>query len=204
MNRDKYGTDQAPDCYPGTDVLVNLLDLRVAEDLEEAERYLNEVASMQMEFMEPPYSVATLKQIHRILFGKIYGFAGEIRTLAISKGSTRFCSPEFIEKEISKELSRIANASWFDGYPRDLLVASIAESYGTLNVAHPFREGNGRTQRILYEWIIFNAGYSIDWALAEREEWIDACIYSFHGDDEPLTKIFDRCIGKTIAEEIGF
>ncbi|MGY2186015.1 hypothetical protein D3C87_1053690 [compost metagenome] len=66
MSNDKYGTDQAPDCYPGTDVLVNLLDLHDADDLDEAERYLNEVASIQLEFVEPPYSVATLKQIHRI------------------------------------------------------------------------------------------------------------------------------------------
>lgn len=202
MSHDKYGPDQAPDCYPGTDVLVNLLDLRVAEDLDDAERYLNEVASTRLEFVAPPYSLATLKQIHRTLFGNVYGWAGEIRTLAISKGNTRFCSPEFIEAEIDRELSKIANAGWFESYSRDKLVSAIAESYGTLNVAHPFREGNGRTQRMLFEWIILNAGYSIDWTVADRREWIDACIYSYHGDDHPLTRIFDRCIGAKIQEEI--
>lgn len=200
MSNDKYGADQAPDCYPGTDVLVNLLDLHEAEDLDEAERYLNEVASAKMEFIEPPYSLATLKQILRSLFSEIYAWAGEIRTVAISKGSTRFCSPEFIEAEIEKEFSRIAKNGWFEGYPRDLLVSSIAESYGTLNVAHPFREGNGRTQRFLFELIIFNTGYSIDWELVEREQWIDACIQSYFGNDIPLTNIFDQCIGTTMAE----
>ena len=195
MSSDKYGTDQAPDCYPGTDVLINLLDLRNSDDLNDAERYLNEVALARMEFIPPPYSIDTLKQVHRALFGRVYAWAGEVRTLGISKGTTRFCSPEFIEKEIKKELSRIASADWFEGYTRDLMVAGIAEAYGTLNVAHPFREGNGRTQRLLFEWIILNAGFSIDWSLANRQEWIEACISSYHGDDKPLTAIFDRCIG---------
>lgn len=201
MSRDKYGADQAPDCYSGSDVLINLLDLRDASDLDEAERYLNEVAATRLEFVAPPYSVDTLKEIHRTLFAKVYGWAGEIRTLAISKGNTRFCSPEFIEAQIDRELSRIASAAWFEGYSRDRLIQAIAESYGTLNVVHPFREGNGRTQRILYEWLILNAGYSIDWQVVGRQEWIDACIYSYHVDDKPLAAIFERCIGAKIQEE---
>jgi cell filamentation protein len=81
LSNDKYGSDQAPDCYPGTDVLVNLLDLRNAEDLDEAERYINEVASARLEFIPPPYSLATLKRVHRTLFEAIYPWAGEIREL---------------------------------------------------------------------------------------------------------------------------
>lgn len=63
MNRDKYGTNEAPDCYPGTDVLINLLDLRDADDLEEAERYVTEVVSVRLEFVEPPYSLGTMRHI---------------------------------------------------------------------------------------------------------------------------------------------
>lgn len=135
MSSDKYGSDQAPDCYPGTDVLVNLLDLKNPEDLDEAERYVTEVVSTQLEFLEPPYSVSTLKQIHRTLFAQVYAWAGEIRTVGISKGDTRFCSPEFIEREIHRELTKIASAGWFEGYSRHTLVSAVAESYGTLNVA---------------------------------------------------------------------
>ena len=200
MSNDKYGSDQAPDCYPGTDVLVNLLDLRNAEDLDEAERYINEVASAHLEFIPPPYSLATLKHVHRTLFEAIYPWAGEIRTLAISKGSTRFCSPEYIEREVAKELAKMADAGWFEGFSRQQLVPAVAESYGTLNVAHPFREGNGRTQRILFEYIIFNAGYLIDWGMVDQEEWIKACIHSYHGDDDLIVDVFNRCIGNSIAE----
>ncbi|WP_047598191.1 Fic/DOC family protein [Pseudomonas sp. RIT288] len=200
MSTDKYGTDQAPDCYPGTDVLINLLNLQNAQDLDEAERYINEVAAETLDFILPPYSLATLKQIHRTLFERVYSWAGEIRSLAISKGTTRFCSPEFIEREVAKEFERIEAANWFEGYRRDQLVVSVAESYGTLNVAHPFREGNGRTQRILFEYIIVNAGYSIDWSSIGRQEWIDACIHSFYTSDQPLADIFDRCVGTSLVE----
>ncbi|MCP8634455.1 Fic family protein [Pseudomonas mosselii] len=200
MSRDKYGTDQAPDCYPGSDVLINLLDLQDADDLEEAERYLNEIALQTMDFVQPPYNLDALKRVHHALFCNVYSWAGETRTLAISKGGTRFCSPEFIESETEKEFSKMADAHWFEGYSREKLVSAVAQSYGTLNVAHPFREGNGRTQRYLFECLVFNAGYIINWDLANREEWVNACIASYYGNDVPLAAIFDKCIGSEIME----
>ncbi|MHC8314407.1 Fic/DOC family protein [Pseudomonas sp. LB3P31] len=200
MSRDKYGTDEVPDCYPGTDVLINLLDLHDADDLEEAERYITEVVSARLEFLEPPYSLGTMRHIHRVLFSQVYAWAGEIRTLAISKNDTRFCSPEFIEAEAAREFFKIAAAGWFEGYSKDSLIAAVAQSYGTLNVAHPFREGNGRTQRILFEWIIGNAGYSVDWGLVTQEEWVSANIRSYLGDDGHLEHVFNRCIGSPIQE----
>lgn len=203
MSLDKYGVGQDPDCYPGTDVLKNLLDLRDAEDLNEAERYLTGIAAERLEFEEPPYSLDNLKQIHRTLFSEIYSWAGEIRKVKISKGGNQFCVPNRIEPEAAREFRKMGSAGWFEGYPRNLLVDAVAESYGTLNVVHPFREGNGRTQRILFEWVIVNAGYEINWWAVDRQEWILANIFSFHGDDSHLIRIFDRCIGLPIQEDIN-
>lgn len=203
MSRDKYGCEQDSDCYPGTGVLINLLDLHDPDDLEDAERYLSALAASRLEFSPPPYDLGSLKQIHSALFSNLYSWAGKVRSTAISKGSTRFCSPEFIEPEATKEFSRIAAAGWFEGYSRDQLITAVAEAYGTLNVAHPFREGNGRAQRILFEWIIVNAGFSITWEAVEREEWVHANILSYHGDDGYLVQIFGRCIGQPIMEKDG-
>ncbi|MGY1446200.1 Fic family protein [Pseudomonas chlororaphis] len=202
MNTDKYGVGHDPDCYPGTDVLKNLLDLRDERDLNEAERYLTEKCATQFEFQEPPYSLATLKDIHHTLFSRIYSWAGELRTVKISKGGNQFCIPERIEPEATKEFSRLKAAGWFDGYSREQLVVACAESYGTINVLHPFREGNGRTQRILFEWIIVNAGYEIDWWAVDQQEWVAANISSFHGNDHHLNQIFERCIGMPIQEDV--
>ena len=200
MSVDKYGVDQDPACYPGTDVLINLLNLQDADDLAEAERYLTQTAAAQLEFIQPPYDIDTLKQIHRHLFCHVYSWAGEIRTVKISKGESQFCVPERIEPEAAKEFRKMAHAGWFEGYPRHSLVVAVAESYGTLNVARPFREGNGRTQRILFEWLIVNAGFEITWGMVDQQEWIEANIRSFQGDDSHLEHVFSRCIGAPIQE----
>jgi len=200
LSVDKYGVYQDPDCYPDTDVLKNLLNLRNAEDLTEAERYLTQVAASQLEFEEPPYDLGTLKRIHRCLFSSIYSWAGETRSVKISKGHSHFCVPDRIEPEVAKEFSRMARAGWFEGYSRDSLVVSVAQSYGTLNVAHPFREGNGRAQRVLFEWLVVNAGFEITWGRVGQEQWVAANIESFQGNDQALELVFNQCIGAPIRE----
>lgn len=200
MSSDKYGDGQDPYCYPGTSVLKNRFDLRNDEDLREVELYISAKASEQLEFQSPPYSLDNLKAIHRTLFSDLYSWAGKIRTVKISKGDTQFCVPEHIEPEASKIFAFMASANWFESRSRTALINSIAESYGNLNVVHPFREGNGRAQRILFEWLIVNTGYEINWWAVERDEWIEANITSYYGDDSRLKEVFNRCIGSPIKQ----
>ncbi|MGY2682727.1 fido (protein-threonine AMPylation protein) [Pseudomonas tolaasii] len=87
-------------------------------------------------------------------------------------------------------------AHWFVGATQDALVVQIAEAYGDLNVIHPFREGNGRAQRILFEQIIVNAGFSVDWWLVKDAAWIPANIDAVACDYRGLEAIFERCISK--------
>ncbi|SDH41090.1 cell filamentation protein [Pseudomonas abietaniphila] len=70
----------------------------------------------------------------------------------------------------------LADANGFQGMDRGNLINASAELFGDLNVVHPFREGNGRAQRILFEHIIVNAGYEISWWPVEPVEWIQANI----------------------------
>lgn len=121
-SNDKYGVEQDPYCYRGTSTLKNLLDLHDEDDLNEAERYLTEAAAERLEFIEPPYSLDTLKQIHRTLFSAIYSWAGEIRTVKISKGGNQFCVPDRIEPEAAREFRKVESNGWFEGYSRDLLL----------------------------------------------------------------------------------
>lgn len=203
MSLDKYGVKQDPDCYPGTDVLKNRFGLHNDKDLNEVEHYLSDKAAQKLDFHEPPYGLDTLKNIHYSLFSDIYSWAGQIRTIKLSKGNTQFCIPSRIEPEAIKEFQKIAAANWFEGYSRDLLVVAIAKTYGTLNVIHPFREGNGRSQRILFEWLIINAGYEISWWKVDQDEWIRANIRSFYGDDSHLIEVFNRCIGLPISTTLN-
>jgi cell filamentation protein len=66
-------------------------------------------------------------------------------------------------------------------------------------MVHPFRDGNGRAQRILFEHLIINAGYEISWWAVEADEWTRANIAAVACDYQPLIDIFERCIGQQIA-----
>jgi len=197
---DKYGAGQDPYCYPGTRVLRNRLNLTDDNVLAQAERALSEVAAQSIEFSPPPYDLSCLKSIHQQLFADLYEWAGELRTVDISKGDTHFCTTGRIEPEAEKMLNSLARANWFQDLDRTSLVIASAELFGDLNVIHPFRDGNGRAQRILFEHIIVNAGYEISWWAVDAQEWIQANIDAVVCDYAALTKVFDRCIGQPISE----
>ncbi|WP_122315645.1 putative adenosine monophosphate-protein transferase Fic [Pseudomonas cichorii] len=196
---DKYGTGQDPYCIPGTSVLRNRLGFTSDRLLAQAERALSEVAASSIEFAPPPYDLLYLKNIHSRLFSDIYEWAGELRSVDISKGSTHFCTCSRIEPEAQKLLSSLAKADWLQNLDRDALVLASAELFGDLNVVHPFRDGNGRAQRILFEHIIVNAGYEISWWEVDVQEWTQANIDAVVCDYTALTKVFAKCIGQPIS-----
>ena len=195
---DKYGVGQDSYCYPGLTVLRNKLDIRDDSTLNDAEQQLSAVAAATIEFSPPPYNLASLQKIHRTLFSDLYDWAGELRTVGISKQDTRFCQPDYMEKEAGKIFKGMASANWFEGMSRLDLIVAVADAYSDLNVVHPFREGNGRTQRILFEHLVMNAGFEISWWGVENDEWLYANIAAYNCVLEPLQQVFNRCIGQQI------
>jgi cell filamentation protein len=196
---DKYGTGNDPDCYEGTKVLTNNLNITNQETLDEAERDISEACAVEIDFASPPYNIKYLCKIHKSLFSDIYSWAGVIRTIDISKGSTHFCHVPYIEKETNKLFTSLAKKNYFENLDKDKLIVAVAELYGDLNMTHPFREGNGRAQRILFEHIITNAGYEIYWNGIKQEEWITANIEAVSCNYKLLTNIFYRCIGNRLT-----
>jgi cell filamentation protein len=195
---DKYGTGQDPYCYRGTRTLRNLLDITDETVLNHAERDISASAANEIEYCTPPYDLAALQKIHRQLFDELYDWAGEIRTIDISKDTTRLCTVSRIEPEASKLLNACAHRSWFIGLDREALIVAVAELFGDLNMTHPFREGNGRAQRILFEHLIIHAGFEISWWGVEQREWIQANIDAVVCDYSTLERVFERCIGRPI------
>lgn len=121
-----------------------------------------------------------------------------MRTLDIAKDSTHFCTVHRLIPEADKLFARLRAKDWFEGQSREALIALSAELYGDLNMVHPFRDGNGRAQRLLFEHLIINVGYQIDWSPVTRDEWIEANIAAVHCDYAGLERIFARCIGTAI------
>ena len=105
-----------------------------------------------------------LAYIHNYLFGDIYDFAGKIRTVNISKGDFRFAPLMYLE----------ASLEYIDKMPQSNF-EQIIEKYVEMNIAHPFREGNGRATRIWLDLILKKyIKQVIDWNLVDKEEYLSA------------------------------
>ncbi|MGN0383855.1 MAG: protein adenylyltransferase Fic [Eubacterium sp.] len=105
---------------------------------------------------------SSLKAIHKYLFEDIYDFAGEIRTVNISKGSFRFAPLIYLEEAL-KNIDKMSQST-FD---------EIIEKYVEMNIAHPFREGNGRSTRIWLDLILkTEIGQVVDWSRVDKEDYL--------------------------------
>ncbi|MGN2434106.1 putative adenosine monophosphate-protein transferase Fic [Pseudomonas syringae] len=181
-------------CYPASSVLRNRLNIQDMDDLEAAEREITASTVTRVHYTAPPYSLENMKQLHRQLFSDLYEWAGEIRTVDISKGGTRFCTCARIEAEALKIFTKLQEVDWLRKQDKDSFCGLLAEYYCELNMIHPFREGNGRVQRIFFEHLALSAGYELDWENISQEEWIQANIDGVDVNYGPMNKIFNRIV----------
>ncbi|MGF1686713.1 putative adenosine monophosphate-protein transferase Fic [Photobacterium japonica] len=200
---DKYDVHQDPDCYPNSDVLVNLLGIMDNAQLDVAERDFTRVRAEHFVPQFDNVTLAYLQAIHFTLFQDLYLWAGKLRQVDITKGQTRFCHWTNIDKESTKLLDALANEGHLHDLPLADFIQRIAHYYCELNVIHPFREGNGRVQRIFFEILAINAGYEICWEGIHLQEWVDANQAGYFGDLAPLEGLFSR-ITVPIDREKGY
>ena len=112
----------------------------------------------------PSGTWTTLQDIHKVLFQDIYDFAGELRTVNISKGNFRFVPVMYLSEAV-KTIERM---------PQDTF-DEIVEKYVEMNVAHPFREGNGRSMRLwLDHMLCVELQKTIDWSQIDKEKYLSA------------------------------
>lgn len=191
---DKYGAGQDPYTYENSNVLINNFNIRDEAILDEAERELSTVAAMDIEFALPPYDLNYLCELHRKLFSDLFSWAGCIRTIDISKGNTRFCNVSYINKESARIFTQLKNDNYLEGLPLDTFIKKMAEYYCDINVLHPFREGNGRTQRVFFEHLAINCGYNLNFSGVTAEEWVHANIHGYHCNYKPMENLLHRCL----------
>lgn len=109
-----------------------------------------------------PGSFAALAEIHRILFEDIYVFAGKTRTVNLAKGNFRFAPLLYLDAAL-RNIEKMPQAT-FD---------EIVEKYVEMNIAHPFREGNGRSARIWLDLMLKKElGLVVDWSRVDREDYL--------------------------------
>ena len=116
--------------------------------------------------LEPTGTLDDLRLIHRWLFRDVYDWAGEVRTIEIRKageGAQFFLPSANIPRGIAWARSELEKDDFLVGLASRRFPSRMAYHYDNYNFVHPFREGNGRTQRLLWTLICHHAGYDLDW-----------------------------------------
>ncbi len=180
---------------PDTGVLVNLLDLSDADQLQAAEADLAFARAELLELHPLPgdYDVAHLQACHRHLFGDVYPWAGDFRTVNIAR-SVSFGDWRHIRTYLDQVFADLARENHLASLGRDEFVRRLAHYSGEVNAAHPFREGNGRTQRAFFRQLARDAGWSLRWSRLTAEENAAASEASLMGDSGPLESLLDRAV----------
>lgn len=147
--------------------LENKLGITSSPELAETEEKISKKKAVELfesgmlDKLEPG-TFETLQTIHKYLFGDIYDFAGKMRDVNISKGNFRF-APIMYLKAALENINKMPQSN-FD---------EIVEKYVEMNIAHPFREGNGRSTRIWLDHILKKEiAQVIDWSQVDKEDYL--------------------------------
>lgn len=186
-----------PYLYPGTSVLKNLRDLTDPKLLErfEARQTHRRIAELIDNPVAGRFDVAHLKAIHRHIFQDVYEWAGEFRTVNISKGGHLFGLATFLEPALQQILAKLAAEKHLVGLDIENFVDRAAYFIGELNAAHPFREGNGRTQREFIRELGLKASHYIDWRSTTVEKMTEGSRLShLSGESSLFASLIRECI----------
>lgn len=137
-----------------------------------------------------------LQRIHQYIFQDIYDWAGKIRVCDIAK-TNLFCKVEYIPLTADEIFGELRSDHYLQGLSRDQMIERLSYYLGEINALHPFREGNGRTQREFLRELAKTCGYRLQWEKITPEEMLAASIDSFVKKYEKMEALFDKCI-KTI------
>lgn len=184
---------QDPYLYEGTDVLKNIPGIRDAGKLQAFETAASIARDAEIATRPLPgkFDLAHLKSIHSHLFQDVYPWAGKFRTVDMSKGASFFAHHHMIEgygggvlEKLGKEREQwLARPHAFD------IPSRLAEYLGEINAMHPFREGNGRTQRIFIGQLAESVEKKIRWERIDQNRMIAVSKLSFSGDNKPLAEM---------------
>jgi cell filamentation protein len=195
-------TADNPDPYsdPDTGVLRNLLGLADRERLAEAEGDLSaaRLVGLTGAPIKATRDLDEFRAIHRWLFGDVYGWAGHIRTVDIRKnvpGAQPFLPVSMIARSAGYIAQELADDRFLQDLSRSAFVERLAHHYDQWNYIHPFREGNGRTQRAFWGRVAHDAGWVLIWAhVSQQTNDAASRAASETGDLAKLLTMFDRIV----------
>jgi len=183
-----YQAEPDPYCYPDSHILRNRAGLTDAEALEQFETAMT-FARSEEPLPAGRLSVAHYRAIHHHLFQDVYDWAGKFRTVRLTKGTSTFCYPEHIAREMRLLFSWLKDRRCLRGLSAPEFSRKAAHFLAELNAVHPFREGNGRTQLTFLALLADHATHPLDLDKLDPDAMLDAMIRSFNSDARALAAI---------------
>ncbi len=181
---------------PTTGVLHNKLGIADEHQLQQVEYDLSlaEIVDLGTQPLPGGYDLEHLQAFHRRIFGRIYPWAGEIRTVAIAKLDL-YCLPQYIMGYATDLFGKLART---DNYLRELkretfldrLTYYVAEVYAV----HPFREGNSRTLRAFFAQLAHDAGWELNWSGLNQRRSFAALAATLRGETKLVAELLDDCL----------
>ena len=183
--------------YPNSTVLINKQNIT---NIEEA--YRNEhlfvtrrLADLRLKTIEV-YSISDILAIHKYLFQDVYAWAGQFRKVNISKNGNPFMSIQSFSTA-QAYINRLIHTYYQTANSKDEIIKQLAKILDNLNYFHPFREGNGRTQREVIRALALSKGYSAQIRVEQDDEvynlYMDGTV---HEDLEKLKELFIKILSK--------
>lgn len=194
---------------PDTGILRNLVGARTQADLDAAETDLVAARTVELPAASLPTTgdLQELQAIHGYLFQDVYAWAGHLRTVDIAKnlpGAQHFLPWSRIETAAGFVAKELRDEHYLRGLNRNQFIQRFAHHYDQINYLHPFREGNGRTQRVLLTRIAADAGWRLDWPAVTGAANDHACRAAAEsGDFTAMHQLLDRITHPTSPSQRG-
>lgn len=191
-----------PYLYPGTSVLLNKAGIRDQDALTAHEYEM--VASRACEAFQyaersKKLGEMALQNTHRILFSDVYDWAGQFRTIHLSKEGSRFVEPAHLEGAMNRRILPAFRRAIGDSTISDRRIEAFSHCWAEMNRLHPFREGNGRATQIFLSALARRHGCEIDWRKVSYEDEIAAAKASMHDDERLFGRILQTALLLSIS-----
>jgi cell filamentation protein len=187
------GFEQDPHSEQGNNCPRNVYGYTAYAELYPIESALGQKRGGELEDLgvTGSFDSAHLQSIHRYLFQDIFPWAGKFRLVYIAKpGSSSFAFPGHIASALTEVFDKLKREEYLKTLDRSKFAPRAAYYLGEINAIHPFREGNGRTQREFIRQLALNAGYTLSWAGFSQEQNVAASVLSHtRGDNSGLATI---------------
>ena len=188
---------------PGSNVLQNKPGIANENALRTFEYEASAIRALELREnpVQGKFDLKHLQEIHKHLFKDVYDWAGEIRTVNLSKGGTSFERNSKIQASAEIISERLRSDNLLQGLNKSEFVEKLSHYYSDINALHPFREGNGRSTREFISQLSNQAGYDFDQTRIDNDksQFYDAAKKGMHGDLSDIKKIFTEAVRPTRA-----